>query len=58
VRLYSADPSTDRSVLPLPEPSDITKASLINFEDIEQELKKVAASLQGKTHSVGLLVKE
>ncbi|KAK2193295.1 hypothetical protein NP493_16g12001 [Ridgeia piscesae] len=46
VRLYSADPSTDRSVLPLPEPSDITKASLINFEDIEQELKKVAASLQ------------
>ena len=33
--------------LPLPEPSDINQASLVNFDEIELELKKIAASVQG-----------
>ena len=48
VRLHDTDASAERPVLPLPEPSDISKASLVNFEDVELELKKESASLQGK----------
>ena len=36
-----------KSQLPVPEPSDITQASLVNFDDIEQELKKIATSVEG-----------
>ena len=39
---------TEGTKIPLPEPSDINKAGLVDFDDISLELKRVAASLQGK----------
>ncbi len=50
VQLYvkKFDTESEKCVLPTPEPSDITKASLVNFEEIDQELKKLKSSLEGK----------
>lgn len=48
VRKYDPDAGTDRTQLPIPEPSDINQASLVNFEDLEQELKKAQTSLESK----------
>ncbi|CAL1536956.1 unnamed protein product [Lymnaea stagnalis] len=42
VTRYDADVmGTDRAKLPLPDPSDIQQAGLVNFEDTEKELKKI-----------------
>ncbi|GFO35602.1 formin-2 [Plakobranchus ocellatus] len=44
VQRYDTDlMGTDRAKLPLPDPSDIQQAGLVNFEDIEKELKKIHA---------------
>ena len=38
-------PGPEKAMLPLPEPSDVNKAALVNFEDIEKELKQLKTSL-------------
>ena len=38
---------SDKAKLPTPEPSDINKAALVNFDEIEQEIKKIKSSLEG-----------
>ena len=38
---------TEEAVFPLPEPSDIHKASLINFDSINTEISNAADSLKG-----------
>ncbi|GFR65042.1 formin-2 [Elysia marginata] len=42
VQRYDTDlMGTDRAKLPLPDPSDIQQAGLVNFDDLEKELKKI-----------------
>lgn len=42
VQSYEADEAgTDRAKLPIPDPSDITQASLVNFDDIYKEMAKI-----------------
>ena len=36
--------------LPLPEPGDISNATLVNFEEIEAELNKLSTSIAGELH--------
>lgn len=40
-------PSDIKARMPLPEPSDIIQASNVNFDEIEQELKKISTSVDG-----------
>ena len=47
VRNVDEDAGTDKSKLPLPEPSDINQASLVNFDELQEELKKAAESVKG-----------
>lgn len=35
------DSGTDKIKLPIPDTSDISQASLVNFEDIEKELRRI-----------------
>ena len=35
------DAGTDKVKLPLPDPSDITQASLVNFDDITKETARI-----------------
>lgn len=49
VRKYDPDAGSDKAKVPTPEPSDIQKAALVNFDDIEQELKKLFVSIKRKT---------
>ena len=39
---------TERAKLPVPEYSDITQAMLVQFDDIEKELKKIQKDFEGK----------
>ena len=49
VILYEGETmGTDRAKLPLPDPSDISQASLVNFDDIEKELKKIKKDFQSR----------
>jgi hypothetical protein len=48
VSRYDEHAGTEQAAMPLPEPSDITKAALVNFEDMEQEIGKTEASLKSK----------
>lgn len=38
---------TDRAKLPVPEYSDVTQAMLVQFDDIEKELKKIQKDFDG-----------
>lgn len=58
VRKYDPDAGTDRTQLPIPEPSDINQASLVNFEDLEQELKKAQTSLEKCQQHIARVVRE
>ena len=35
------DAGTDKVKLPLPDPSDITQAGLVNFDDIAKEMARI-----------------
>ena len=48
VKAHDPDSGTDKAKLPIPEPSDINKAGLINFEEIENDLKKAKLDLDGE----------
>lgn len=43
---------TDRAKLPVPEYSDVTQAMLVQFDDIEKELKKIQKDFDGTKHTV------
>lgn len=47
INIYDTNSVTDRAQLPVPEPSDTNQAALINFDDIEQELMRIKASVEG-----------
>ena len=47
VRQIEEDAGTEKSKLPLPEPSDVNQASLVNFDELEEELRKVTDSVKG-----------
>lgn len=47
IGIYDTNSITDRAQLPVPEPSDINQAGLINFDDLEQELVRIKASVEG-----------
>lgn len=48
VRKYNSDVEIEKAQLPVPEPSDVIQAAMVNFEDLEQELKKAQMSLDSK----------
>ncbi|XP_054711140.1 formin-2-like [Uloborus diversus] len=47
VKLYQEDLSFDKAKLPVPEPSDAERASLVNFDDISNDLKKLYSQITG-----------
>ncbi|GFQ85170.1 formin-2 [Trichonephila clavata] len=46
VKLYQKDCSLDKAKLPVPEPSDAERASLVNFDDIANDLKKLYSQIK------------
>ena len=48
VKHFDPESGTDKSKLPLPEPSDILKAALVNFEETEQEIQKIKVATKSK----------
>ena len=50
VRQYDPDSGTEKAKSPLPEPSDINKAAIMTFDEVESELKKLMASIEGKKY--------
>lgn len=46
---------TERAKLPVPEYSDITQAMLVQFDDIEKELKKIQKDFEGTSHIVPII---
>jgi len=47
IKMYDEDRGTPEAKLPVPEPSDIERASTINFDDIESDLRKLKGDLLG-----------
>ena len=47
VRKFDEDAWTEQAKLPLPEPSDISKSAMVNFEDLEVDIDKASKSLNG-----------
>ena len=56
IRKYDPLSSTEKSQLPLPEPSDITEASLVNFDEIRDEMRKVKVELSGCERRISKVV--
>lgn len=53
VRNYERDDAgTDKVKLPLPDPSDIVQAGLVNFEDMEKELARIKRDFECKSARV------
>ncbi|KAG8189077.1 hypothetical protein JTE90_028626 [Oedothorax gibbosus] len=46
VKLYQKDCTLDKAKLPVPEPSDAERASLVNFDDIANDLKKLHSQIK------------
>jgi len=44
---YEVYSGTDGAQLPLPEPSDVSQAAVVNFDDLQHELNKLHTSLEG-----------
>ena len=51
VKNLDPDAGTEKSKLPLPEPSDVTKASLVNFEEAEQDIQKLKVATKSIFHN-------
>lgn len=58
VRKYNSDVEIEKAQLPVPEPSDVIQAAMVNFEDLEQELKKAQMSLDKCQQHVAKVVRE
>ena len=39
---------TEKAILPLPDPSDISQGMLVNFDDINKETKRIRKDFDGK----------
>ena len=52
VKNVDPDSGTEKSKLPLPEPSDVTKASLVNFEEAEQDIQKLKVATKSIFHII------
>jgi hypothetical protein len=53
VRMYvfryeKEDAGTDKVKLPIPDPSDITQASLVNFDDIYKEMARIRKDFESE----------
>ena len=48
VRKFDEEAGTDKAMFPLPEPSDVNKAALVNFDEIENELKSIQTSVKSE----------
>nr|XP_042906430.1 formin-2 isoform X2 [Parasteatoda tepidariorum] len=46
VKLYEEDSSLDKAKLPVPEPGDAERASLVNFDDIAKDLNKLLSQIK------------
>ena len=44
---YEAHSGTNHAPLPLPEPSVISQAAAVNFDDLQQELNRLHAAVEG-----------
>ena len=44
---YEPHSGTDRALLPLPEPSVVSQAAAINFDDVQHELNRLHAAVEG-----------
>nr|XP_054759795.1 formin-like [Lytechinus pictus] len=47
VHKIDGDSGADHTILPLPEPSKVTQAGLIKFEDLDKDLRKIQKDLKG-----------
>ncbi|XP_041468884.1 uncharacterized protein LOC121418805 [Lytechinus variegatus] len=47
VHKIDGDSGSDHTILPLPEPSKVTQAGLIKFEDLDKDLRKIQKDLKG-----------
>lgn len=46
--MYEAKSDVEDARFPFPEPSDITQAALINFDDTLNDMKKIKRELEGE----------
>lgn len=44
--IFYQDTALDKAKLPVPEPSDAERASLVNFDDIANDLKKLYTQIK------------
>jgi len=44
---YELHSGTDHAQLPLPEPSDVSQAAAVDFDDLQHELNRLHTSLEG-----------
>lgn len=51
IKQCSEGPITEVA-LPVPEPSDIEKSSVVQFDDIELQIKKLSKDLDGEFYSL------
>jgi len=47
VSRYEMHSGTDHAQLPLPEPSDISRAAAVDFNDLQHELNRLHTALEG-----------
>ncbi|XP_067119071.1 formin-like isoform X4 [Centruroides vittatus] len=57
VKLYNKDTNIDNLKLPVPEPSDVERASLLYFEEISAELKRIHSQMKGCEQRVEKIVR-
>ena len=43
---------TEKAMLPLPDPSDISQGMLVNFDDINKEIKRIRKDFDGELYIV------
>jgi len=55
VRRYESA-STDHAVFPLPEPSVVSQAAAINFDDLQHELNRLKSAIEGLQSMCTLLL--
>jgi len=44
---YEKHSGTDHAQLPLPEPSDVSQAAAVDFDDLQHELNRLCTTLEG-----------
>jgi len=44
---YEAQSGTDHALLPLPEPSIVSQAAAVDFDDLQHELNRLHTAVEG-----------